>query len=228
MKKLSLTGNQLKLIALVTMTIDHVGMELFPRQLILGIIGRLAMPIFAYMIAEGCRHTRNKAKYLLTMLAFAAVCQAVYFFAMGSLYMCILVTFSLSICLIFLLERSMTEKSAAAYALFGCAAAAVYVLCEVLPGLLPGIDFRVDYGFWGVMLPVFIYLGKTRSEALVMSALGMTLLSAACGYIQWYSLAALPLLALYSGQRGKYKMKYLFYIYYPAHLAVLHCLSLLR
>ena len=55
-----LTGNQLKLIALVTMTIDHIGMQLFPRVRLLRIIGRLAFPIFAYMIAEGCRYTRNR------------------------------------------------------------------------------------------------------------------------------------------------------------------------
>ena len=60
-----LTGNQLKLLALITMTIDHIGMILFPHIPLFRIIGRLSMPIFAYMIAEGCRHTRNRKKYLL-------------------------------------------------------------------------------------------------------------------------------------------------------------------
>ena len=100
-----LTGNQLKLIALITMTIDHMGMMLFPRVKILRAIGRIAFPIFAYMIAEGCRHTRNRRKYLLSMVSLAAVCQVVYFFAMGSLSMSVLVTFSLSIGLIYLLDR---------------------------------------------------------------------------------------------------------------------------
>ena len=95
--KFSLTGNQLKSIAMIAMTCDHVGLQLLPQFPILRIIGRLALPIFAYMIAEGCRHTRNRPRYLLTILGFAFICQAVYFFAMGSVYMCILVTFSLSI-----------------------------------------------------------------------------------------------------------------------------------
>ena len=60
-----LTGNQLKLIALFAMTCDHVGMQIFPQLLWLRMIGRLAMPIYAFMIAEGCRHTRNRKKYLL-------------------------------------------------------------------------------------------------------------------------------------------------------------------
>ena len=50
------TGNQLKIIALVTMTCDHVGMQIFPQLIWLRIIGRLAFPIYAYMIAEGCAH----------------------------------------------------------------------------------------------------------------------------------------------------------------------------
>ena len=54
-----LTNNQLKLIALVTMTLDHIGVVLFPQAQWLRIVGRLAFPIFAYMIAEGCRHTAN-------------------------------------------------------------------------------------------------------------------------------------------------------------------------
>ena len=71
------TGNQLKLIALISMTCDHVGLQLLPDVLILRIIGRLALPIFAYMIAEGCRYTRNRKRYLLRMAGLAALCQGV-------------------------------------------------------------------------------------------------------------------------------------------------------
>ena len=68
------TGNELKLIALVSMTCDHVGLQLLPNVLFLRILGRLAFPIFAYMIAEGCRYTRSRKKYLLRMVSLAAVC----------------------------------------------------------------------------------------------------------------------------------------------------------
>ena len=57
-----LTGNALKILAALFMTIDHIGVMLFPRVLVLRIIGRLALPIFAFMIAEGCKYTRNKKK----------------------------------------------------------------------------------------------------------------------------------------------------------------------
>ena len=84
MKK-GLTGNQLKIIAMICMTVDHVGFILFPKQEIFRIIGRLAFPIFAYMIAEGCRYTRNYGRYLGTMAAVAAVQLFLLYFG-GSLF----------------------------------------------------------------------------------------------------------------------------------------------
>ena len=87
-----LTGNQLKILAMIAMTCDHIGVQLFPQTLWLRVLGRLAMPIYAYMIAEGCRHTRDRKKYFLRLFGMGVLCQAVYFAAMGSLYMCILIS----------------------------------------------------------------------------------------------------------------------------------------
>ena len=75
MKKIGLTGNQLKILALIAMTIDHVGVMLFPESVWLRVIGRLAFPIFAYMIAEGCHYTRSKSRYLGLCIGVAALCR---------------------------------------------------------------------------------------------------------------------------------------------------------
>ena len=112
LQRKGLTGNQLKILAMITMTCDHVGVMLFPHLQWLRIIGRLAMPIYAFMIAEGCRYTRDRKKYLLRLLSLGVLCQAVYLIAMGSLYMCILITFSISVCLINLLDQAEREKNA--------------------------------------------------------------------------------------------------------------------
>lgn len=222
-KKFSgLTGNQLKLIALVSMTCDHVGLQLFPDVLFLRILGRLALPIFAYMIAEGCRYTRNRRKYLMRMVSLAAVCQVVYFFAMGSLYQCILVTFSLSIGLIYAMDRWQERGDATSRLLALGILAAVFLLCVVLPDFLPG--FEIDYGIMGVLLPVLIYFGKPSHHYLLA---GLILLGFAYGGIQWWALAAIPLLAVYNDQRGNYNIGKLFYIYYPLHLMVIYGISLL-
>lgn len=221
-----LTGNQLKILALLAMTCDHVGLQLLPQYPLLRIIGRLALPIYAYMIAEGCFYTRDRKKYLGRLLALGAVCQVVYFVAMGSLYQCILVTFSLSVCLIYLFDRAAEKKDAVSLLAALTGGTAVYLVCEILPGLLRGTDFAVDYGFWGVLLPVLVYFGKGRAGKLTALSVGLVLLAQDYGGTQWWALAAVALLAAYSGRRGAWRMGNLFYIYYPLHLVVIYGISL--
>lgn len=221
-----LTGNQLKLLALITMTVDHVGQVLLPQYPILRIIGRLSFPIYAFMIAEGCRHTRSMPRYLGSVAVLAAVCQVVYWLATGSLYQCILVTFSISIGLLFLLRRAREAGSPWTALALAAAVLALFVT-EVLPLLLPDTDFGVDYGFLGVMLPVGICLGRSKAQRLGIAALVLLLMGFTIGAVQWFSLLALPLLALYNGQRGRHDIRNLFYFYYPAHLAVIHGVSML-
>jgi len=215
-----LTGNQLKILAMIAMTCDHVGLQLLPQYPLLRLIGRLALPIYAYMIAEGCRHTRSRKRYLLRLVLLASVCQLVYFFAMESLYQCILVTFSLSVGLIYLMDDRHGRPR---WGWLYTALAAAFFLCQVLPDLLPGTDFAIDYGITGVLLPVMIYAGKSPLMGLVM---GLLLLALQHGGLQWYAFAAVPLLMLYNGRRGTAKIGNLFYFYYPAHLVVIWLISL--
>ena len=220
-----LTGNQLKIIALIAMTADHVGKALLPRLAVLQIIGRLAFPIYAYLIAEGCRHTHDRKGYLGKMAALAAVCQMVYFLAEGSLYMSVLVTFSFSIGLIFLLDAARQDPSPIRLVTAGAALLTVFYVCAFLR--IPGSDYSVDYGLIGVMMPVLVYFGTGRKQRLLLSAVSQLLLAWSFGGIQWYCLATLPLLALYNGQRGRPGIKNFFYLYYPAHLVIIYLLGFL-
>lgn len=244
-----MTGNQLKILALLSMTLDHIGVVLFPQAVWLRIAGRLALPVFAYMIAEGCFYTRSKGRYLGGIVALGALCQAVYWFALGSLEQSILTTFALSIVTVYALQWWWDERaSARVLAPVGMVAADAFA-CFALPQLLPGTGFHIDYGFWGVMLAVLCYLprlGMTREEAksedgaaarkrkavtLALLAVGLVLLALsmidALHGVQWWSLAALVPLALYNGERGKQRMKHLFYIYYPLHLVAIYGISML-
>ena len=226
MKQLS--NNQLKIIAMIAMALDHVGAYLFPQVTWLRIVGRLAFPIYAYMIAEGCTHTRSMGRYLASLAAMAALCQIVYFVAMGSLYMCILVTFSLSVGLIWLLRFAEARKQdllGRGLVILGIFAA--YFLCELLPKLLPGTDYMIDYGFIGVLAPVVIYGAKGKAGRITACLLALIALAAFSHPIQWWSLLAIIPLALYSGQRGTRNMKWFFYLFYPVHLLVIHGISLL-
>lgn len=226
-QKFSLTGNQLKLIALAAMTLDHVGKFILPDLMILQILGRLAFPIFAYMIAEGCRYTKERRKYLLSVAGVAALCQAVYFIFMDSLYMSIMVTFSLSICLIYVTEAARACESVPLRILSLLCYLLVALLCLVLPGLLIELDFGIDYGLFGVLMPVVVYFAKTKNQKLLITCLALCLVALDVGGIQWFGLLAVLLLAFYGGKRGKVKLKNVFYIYYPTHLAVIYGIGLL-
>lgn len=221
-----LTGNQLKLIALVTMTVDHIGYTLFPQVLWWRLVGRLAFPIYAFMVAEGCVHTRSMPKYLRSMALMAALCQVVYWFAMGSVYQCILVTFSLSILLCMLVKKAKAENTPLWYLLTILAVATVWFITEQLPALLPYTDFAVDYGFLGVILPVVLYLTPKKAGKLLVTA-GILALMSIPNWVQWPSLLAVVFLALYNGKRGKLDLKQAFYWYYPIHLLVIHGISIL-
>ena len=123
---LGLSGNVLKALAAISMVIDHVGVMIFPQNELLRIIGRLAFPIFSYMICEGCRHTRNRLSYLLKILILGIVTTAIASVAEGELYFDTLITFSCSITLILLLTKSRESKNKIGRALFRLSFLAVF------------------------------------------------------------------------------------------------------
>lgn len=230
--KFGLTNNQLKIVAMVSMLLDHMGLLFFPDAEIFRILGRIAFPIFAYMIAEGCRYTKNRAKYLGMIGGMAIVFQIVYFVAMQSLYQGILVTFSLAIILIYSIDGIVRSKKLWVRLASVVVLASVVAFVVVLPRVLSNTDFAIDYGVWGILLPILVYLMPSRPWQI--GAASVFLLVRVLYYlfivpmpIQAWSLLAVPLLALYNGKRGKAKMKYLFYIFYPAHLVILYGIAML-
>ena len=96
-KRIGISVSTLKIIALLTMIIDHIGALLFPDIEILRIIGRLSFPIYAYLIGEGCIYTKSKWKYLrnvgLTFIGF----QLIATFIDNTTNICVLFGFSLFI-----------------------------------------------------------------------------------------------------------------------------------
>lgn len=86
-------------------------------------------------------------------------------------------------------------------------------------------DFAIDYGIWGILLPVFVYFAPAARK-IPVAILALVPLCMQYGDIQWYCLGTVLLLMLYRGKRGKANMKNLFYIYYPAHLVGIYLLAL--
>ena len=253
-----INANGLKFIAAFFMLIDHFGFMFHPEVAIYRILGRISMPLFAFAISEGCRYTRNKVKHFFLLFTLAFVCQIVYyFFDGGSLYMSILVTFSLSVLIIYALQylkkcvfsNERWWKTAISSLLFCGSVALAYFICS------PYMQRRgvtVDYGFWGVTLPVFASLLDFRHipapaflkkcdriwVRLLPFTIGLLLLTRSLSpfvsdglpsLLPYFAFFALPILLLYNGEKGKWKTKYFFYVFYPAHLAILEgfliCLS---
>ena len=221
-----LSNNQLKMIALVCMTIDHIGAYLLTEWIILRIIGRLSFPIFAYMIAEGCTYTKNRKKYLGIMAATAALYQIAYFVITGSLAQFILVTFTLSIMLIYVTDYAKTKRTNKAWSAMFASLVAVFVVVELVPRMFD-TTFSVDYGFAGILIPVFVYVVEAWRDKLFMFAVTLFVLSGITGGIQWFSLLTIPLIAIYNERRGKCRMKYFFYAYYPLHLAAIFVIKII-
>lgn len=239
---LNLSSNALKIIAVISMTLDHIGLMFFPQYSIFRIIGRMAFPIFAFMIAEGTKYTKNKLKYFLLVLSVGVICQVAYTLYSRDIYFNILIAFSISILLIYVLQilKGMifdSNKPIAVKIFFFC-----YFILTVFVVYIFNLLFDVDYGFFGCLLPVFasfFHLPKNISTcervkrfdsiklSILMLSLGMLFLTLDLGIDQAWSFSVIPLLFLYSGSRGRLKMKYFFYFYYPAHLLILEAVSMI-
>ena len=232
-----LSGNMLKIIGAIAMVIDHIGLRFFPDYIIFRIIGRISFPIFAFMIAEGCRYTKNKLRYFITMLSIGIAVQLIFSIYTGILYFSIFITFSISIILSYSLEYFKNSvfsndsiiKKYLSFVLFASLVVAAFIF---------NLLFSVDYGFLGCLLPVLANITYAPNKAqtlkmidiipirLIFMGVGLVLMSLDIP-IKLFSLLSIPILLLYSEKRGKYRMKYFFYAFYPAHILIIEGIYLL-
>ena len=79
------------------MLIDHIGANFFPQIAILRIIGRIAFPLFAYSVYDGCKYTKKKVKYFLLLLGLGVICAIGYYIYSGDILLNAVVIFALSL-----------------------------------------------------------------------------------------------------------------------------------
>ncbi|MBQ6420321.1 MAG: hypothetical protein IJK02_04525 [Clostridia bacterium] len=236
----------LKVIACVSMLLDHIGILLFPSVVWLRWCGRLAMPLFAFFIGEGCRYTSRRKRYAGSLLGLGAGCQAAYIaealfsekgltVASDCWYFNILFPFFIAALICFSLLDAM-QTACVPVRRRGIASFIVLILLVaagafVFPALRRrGWSLRLDYGIYAILLPVSAVLFQdVRAKRIAFS---LALLTYCLGFMHtmpyvWFSLLCIPLLLLYNGKSGSSRLKYLFYIFYPAHLGVLYLISML-
>ena len=219
------------------MLIDHIGYILLPEVAFLRYIGRLAMPIFAFFIGEGCLYTRDRKKYYLRVLGLGVVYQLFYIgeylFTKSSnpFYLNILFTFSASVLLCSALiasvgEREQGRRGKSGYIL-GALLVFFFVLCKLSED--KNIPLEFDYGFGGIILPVFAAVSKDRKKKLISFALGLALVILSKNYRDpmWTVCALLSIVPLcfYNGKAGERNLQKAFYLFYPLHLGALYLIS---
>jgi hypothetical protein len=220
-----MSGSVLKLIACLAMLIDHmaaflpgdfmdmketlftIGDKAFTLRMIMHYIGRIAFPIFAYLITEGFIHTRDRKRYGINLFIFALISEipwnlahtGTFFYGRQNVFFTLLLGY-LGLCA---LEHYKSDYKKAIITLAG----------------LLGISLllRADYTCFGLGFIILLYMIKDRR---LMAIIGCCVLPS-----RWIGgLAFIPIL-MYNGQRGFAKAKwtkYAFYIFYPLHLLVLY------
>lgn len=229
MKK-SLNANQLKLIAIAAMTVDHLTWAVFPGTqavwyvFALHIIGRLTAPIMWFFIAEGYHYTHDVKRYVIRLFIFAVISHFAYDFAFG-------IPFRPLSTGIFNQTSVMWSLAWAVVLLAICQDNRIPEWGKILSIIaICLISFPSDWSSIAVMCPFFLYThrGDFRKQALdivlwsfIYAAVYFLFLDRLYGILQMFTFLTVPLLAKYNGERGSWKgMKWLFYVYYPAHLFV--------
>lgn len=200
---------------MIFMTFDHVADVLLLEVTWMRILGRIAMPLFAFTMAEGFAHTRNRKKYCSRMFLFAVLSEIPFDLAFfGKIYwghQNIMFTFGLAILALICYETIKKEKKVLSY--FG--AVSVVIVFGVL-----AIVLKVDYNYYGILL-VFLFYVLRQKRPLVRNGVVtlVQLLVRGVGIYVYSALSFLPLM-LYNGKKGK-GWKWLFYVFYPGHLLLL-------
>lgn len=221
-----ITGATLKWIAIATMLIDHIG-AVFGKEIItvcqsqlpyyiLRVIGRIAFPIFCFLLVEGFRYTKSQTRYMLQLFLFALLSelpfdltlkkQMIDFSAQNVFFTLFLGALALRV-----MERFAQNMLAKG------------MLCAML--ILAAELLRTDYGGQGVLLIMGYSIFRFEKGFIgrfVVTILSLVVLGS---LIELGALFAFIPIVCYNGKRGKQR-KYFFYFFYPVHLLVLYGLHL--
>lgn len=217
----------LKIIAIITMFIDHIGYAIFGHFSYFNYIGRIAFPIFAFQISEGYMHTRNLKKYVFRLFIFALISQIPFmlFYSIIStdFYLNIFFTLLLGLACIYIYDKSKYKSLA--------------IIASILIGLIAEFS-HCDYGFYGVAIILLFYIFKNSniksSTAFVLATIIHYLIPVLkYGFYYQYlylllaTLIPVIFITLYNGKKGK-DTKYLLYLFYPIHLLLIYGIHLIK
>lgn len=225
--KRGISQEWLKVIACITMLLDHIG-AIFVPGIPLRAIGRLAFPIYCFLLAEGVSHTRSPGKYALRLLIGALIAELPFdlclFGTVDFWHQSVMVTLLLGFCALQCMKQVANP---------------VLKLLSAVPFVVLAKYVHCDYGMFGVLMVVLFGITRELRGRSVLQFLGMVImcmlktsrtLFVVLGVpITLQMVAALSIIpiALYSGEKrtNSKLLQWGFYLFYPVHLLVLHLLK---
>lgn len=229
-KKPALSGSALKILALMIMFIDHIGAVIVQRTMSMPgfnhdfwssfywpirYVGRIAFPIFCFLLVEGFVHTSDIKKYLFRLLLFALISEIPFDLGVsGKLidwnYQNVFWELAVGILALYVF-RGIEEKK------LNTMTKIIYRLFVIAVFALGAQGLHLDYGMYGIISIVALYVFRQNKwTQLLLGAVSFC----------WEPVAPLAFLviAFYNGKRGR-NLKYAFYAFYPAHLLLLYIIA---
>lgn len=224
-----LSIEMLKLLACITMLLDHIGATVYP-SMALRIIGRVAFPIYCFALCQGFYHTRSKAKYLLRLGICAVVTEPFFdlLFSGGFTweYQNVLVTLFLGLLMAMLMEK--TDKP-------------LLKLLIIVPFYFAAELLHTDYAGAGILTVALFILTQNKKWALPLQIVGLTLIQLYLDSfpvnvlgmsipIQLFAVGAMVPIAMYSGKKLTHSrvVQWCFYLFYPVHIFALLVFILIK
>ena len=226
-----MSSSTLHILAMLFMLVDHIGAILFPQYVVLRCIGRLAYPIYAFMIVQGVKHTKNIKNYVLRMFFFALIAEIPFDLMLRNtiynpLSQNVLWTFVISIICICILEY-FKDEDVYYYLALPLVCFLGYMVANVLKtdykgaGVLMVLIFYVfdDHTFIGAFMQfALLYIVNGRlMKSFLIPLLGTWM------PIQTLAVLSLLLVWLYNGKKGikSRVFQYFCYAFYPLHMVLL-------
>jgi len=204
-----MSSSMIKAIAITAMIIDHIGAVLYPEITVLRIIGRIALPLFAWQLSISVDKTHDVRKLLNRVFIFAVISQIPYSMLFGY-RLNIFFSFTLSLITLILYKQ---DRFAGSLSL---------ILAVILSETL-----NIEYGWYAIVMVFLFYTCKDDPGKCVLSqiAINAAYLLINPG-IQPYALLSLLIIGLYNNEKGPlYKYRLAMYSIYPAHMLLLILLS---
>ena len=211
----------IKWIAIIAMAVDHIGLILFPDLTVLRMVGRIALPLFGYLLIHNYLFfTGDKKKYIVRLWIFAVISQPFFYYLVyPSLNIFVLLALALSS--IYLIESTRGAASSPTIEA---------ITTFIIVSLSLVLSLFVSYGLFGLALLLFMYRSFNKSEYAFFVFLSIVLMNFSMEHTSYMYMGFLfyPIIC-FSGQldlKIKRMKPLFFYAFYPAHLLIISLFTL--